>query len=158
MTLALERPMSPLCDSTLADDIRHLIDSLDEKIYDIEKDYQEILGCEVILIDDRSQHWEVELHDNGIIELLHQQYGDNDQLVDIGFTEINHLAQFIKAFVPDETWQQIKDIAYEKSEYYGRYEDSLARIAELAHLPAPSPGLPFVKVRALRDYAIAENL
>ena len=158
MTLALERPMSPACDSTLADDIRHLIDSLDEKIYSIEKDYQEIFQCEVILIDDRSQHWQAELHDNGTIELLHQQYGDNGQLIDIGFCEINHLAQFIKAFVSDETWQQIKDIAYEKSEYYGQYEDSLARIAELAHLPIPSPGLPFIKVRALRDFVIAEDL
>lgn len=157
MTLALDRPMSPLCDSTLANDIRHLIDSLDEKIYNIERDYQEIFQCQVILIDDRSQHWQVELHDNGTIELLHQQY-ENDQLVDIGFTEINHLAQFIKAFVSDETWQQIKDIAYLKSEYYGHFKDSLARIAELAHLPAPTPGLPFIKVRALRDFAIASDL
>ncbi|NEN88484.1 MAG: hypothetical protein F6K48_05910 [Okeania sp. SIO3H1] len=157
MTVTLERPMSPACDSTLASDIRHLIDSLDEKIYSIERDYQEIFCCEVILLDDRSQHWQLEIHDNGTIELLHQQY-ENDQLIDIGFCEINHLAQFIKAFVSDETWQQIKDIAYEKSEYYGQYEDSLARIAELAHLPAPSPGLPFIKVRALRDYAIAEVL
>ncbi|NES64101.1 MAG: hypothetical protein F6K24_01965 [Okeania sp. SIO2D1] len=162
MTIALDRPMSPVVDSTLADDIRLLIDNLDENIYDIERDYQEFLECEVILIDNRREHWQVEIHkdihDNVIVELLHQQYGENDQLIDIGFAEINHLPQFIKAFLSDDVWQQIKDIAYEKSEKYGDFENSLARIAELAHLPAPTPGLPFTKVRALRDFAIAEDL
>lgn len=162
MTVALLRPMSPACDSTLADDIQLIIDNLDENIYDIEQDYQKNLGCEVILIDDRSQHWQIEIHkdlkDNIIVELLHQKYLPNGQLEDIGFTELNHLSEFIKAFVSDETWQQIKDIAYEKSEQYGDFENSLARIAELAHLPAPTPGLPFIKVRALRDYVIAEDL
>ncbi|MDJ0556484.1 MAG: hypothetical protein QNJ68_18995, partial [Microcoleaceae cyanobacterium MO_207.B10] len=77
MTVALLRPMSPVCDSTLADDIQLIIDNLDENIYDIEQDYQKNLGCEVILIDDRSQHWQIEIHkdlkDNIIVELLHQK-------------------------------------------------------------------------------------
>ncbi|NES64013.1 MAG: hypothetical protein F6K24_01505 [Okeania sp. SIO2D1] len=94
MTVTLERPMSPLCDSTLASDIRHLIDSLDEKIYNIEKDYQEIFCCEVIVIDDRSQHFQIEIHDSGEIELLHQKYLPSGELVDISFTTITSLPQF----------------------------------------------------------------
>ncbi|NET46494.1 hypothetical protein [Okeania sp. SIO2B3] len=97
MTLALERPMSPACDSTLADDIRHLVDSLDEKIYDIVRDYQEIFCCEVILIDDRSHHWQLEIHDSGEIELLHQKYLSNGELQDISFTPITVITQFIIA-------------------------------------------------------------
>ncbi|NEP85603.1 MAG: hypothetical protein F6K18_01490 [Okeania sp. SIO2C2] len=162
MTIALDRPMSPACDSALADDIRQLIDNLPLITYDIERDYQKNLGCEVILIDDRREHWQVEIHkdihNNETIELLHQQYLPNGQLEDIGFCEINHLPQFLKAFLSDDVWQQIKDIAYEKHEQYGDFENSLAQIAELAYLPAPTPGLPFVKVRALRDYVIAEDL
>lgn len=158
MTIALERPMSPAVDSTLANDIRHLIDNLPHHTYDIERDYQEILGCEVILIDNRREHWQLEIHDNGIIELLHQQYLPNGQLEDIGFTEINYLPQFLKAFLSDETWQQIKDIAYEEHEEYGDFENSLVRIAELAHLPCPEPGKDYSRVRNLRDSAIAEDL
>ncbi len=150
--------MSPVVDSTLASDIRLLVDNLPVTLYDIEHDYQQYLECEVILVDNRVEHWQLELHDNGCIELLHQRYLPNGQLEDIGFTELNHLSEFIKAFVSDETWQQIKDIAYEKSEQYGDFENSLARIADLAHLPAPTPGIPFTKVRALRDFAIAEDL
>ena len=41
MTITLERPVSPVCDSELANDIRHLVDNLDTNIYDIVKDYQE---------------------------------------------------------------------------------------------------------------------
>ena len=40
MTVTLERPMSRGYDSTLAGDIRHLIDNLDENIYNIVKDYR----------------------------------------------------------------------------------------------------------------------
>lgn len=162
MTIALERPMSPLLDSTLADDIRQLIDNLPVTLYDIEHDSQEILGCEVILIDNRREHWQIEIHkdlkDNLIVELLHQQYGDNEELIDIGFTEINHLPQFLKAFLSDDVWQQIKNIAYEKCEQYGDFEKSLARIAELAYLPFPEPGEAYSKVRAFRQYVIAEDL
>lgn len=99
MTVTLERPMSPACDSTLADDIRHLIDSLDEKIYDIVRDYQEIFCCEIILIDDRSYHWQLEIHDSGEIELLHQKYLSNGELQDISFTPITVITQFIIALV-----------------------------------------------------------
>ncbi len=158
MNIALERPMSPAVDSTLANDIRHLIDNLPHHTYDIERDYQEYLECEVILIDNRKEHWQIEMHDSGCIELLHQQYGENGELEDIGFTEINYLPQFLKAFLSDSTWQQIKDIAYEKSEQYSDFEDSLARIAELAYLPAPTPGQNYNLVRNLRDCAIAEDL
>ena len=42
MTITLERPVSPVCDSKLANDIRHLVDNLDTNIYNIVKDYQEI--------------------------------------------------------------------------------------------------------------------
>ncbi len=49
MTITLERPVSPVCDSELANDIRHLVDNLDTNIYNIVKDYQEIFCCEVIL-------------------------------------------------------------------------------------------------------------
>ena len=42
MTITLERPVSPVCDSELANDIRHLVDNLDTNTYDIVKDYQEI--------------------------------------------------------------------------------------------------------------------
>jgi len=158
MTIALERSVSPAVDSTLADDIKQVIDNLPPYIYDIERDYQEILSCEVILIDNRKEHWQLEIHDNGIIELLHQQYLPNGQLEDIGFTEINHLPQFLKAFLSDETWAQIKSIAYEEHEEYGDFENSLARIAELAHLPYPQPGQDYSRVRNLRDCAIAEDL
>ena len=44
MTITLERPVSPVCDSKLADDIRHLVDNLDTNIYNIVKDYQEIFS------------------------------------------------------------------------------------------------------------------
>lgn len=139
MTITLEQPMSPACDSTLADDIKHLIDNLPQHTYDIERDYQEIFGCEVILIDNRREHWQIEIHkdvhENEIIELLHQKYLPNGQLEDIGFCEINHLPQFLKAFLSDDVWQQIKDIAYEKCEQYSDFENSLTRIAELAYLP-----------------------
>ena len=47
MTVTLERPMSRGYDSTLAGDIRHLIDNLDENIYNIVKDYQKEFCCEV---------------------------------------------------------------------------------------------------------------
>ncbi|NET29990.1 hypothetical protein [Okeania sp. SIO1I7] len=94
MTVTLERPMSPACDSTLALDIRHLVDSLDEKIYDIVRDYQEIFCCEIILIDNRSHHWQIEIYDSGEIELLHQKYLPSGELVDISFTSITNLPQF----------------------------------------------------------------
>ncbi|MGK7921966.1 MAG: hypothetical protein AB4080_18375 [Trichodesmium sp.] len=158
MTLALERPMSPACDSTLADDIRHLIDNLPVALYDIEHDYQQYLECEVVLIDNRVEHWQLEIHDNDCIELLHQRYLPNGQLEDIGFCEIHYLYDFLKAFLSEPTWQQIKDIAYEKCEQYGDFENSLARIAELAYLPYPSPGKDYNRVRILRDCAIAEDL
>jgi len=96
MTLTLDRPMSPSVDSTLADDIRHLIDNLDENIYDIVRDYQPIFKSEVILVDNRQYHWQIELHDSGDIELLHQQYLPSGELCDISFTAITSLPQFIK--------------------------------------------------------------
>ena len=67
MTITLERPVSPVCDSELANDIRHLVDNLDTNIYDIVKDYQEIFCCEVILIDDNKNHCEIEIH----LSLIH---------------------------------------------------------------------------------------
>ena len=94
MTLALERPMSPAVDSTLADDIKHLIDNLPQHTYDIVHDYQEILGCEVILIDNRKYHWQIEIHDSGEIEALYQKYLESGELQDISFTTITALPQF----------------------------------------------------------------
>ena len=65
--------MSRAYDSTLASDIRHLIDNLDEKIYNIIRDYQEEFGCEVILIDDNQNHCQIEIHNTGKVEVLRQR-------------------------------------------------------------------------------------
>ena len=95
MTVTLERPMSRACDSTLADDIRHLIDNLDEKIYNIIRDYQEAFCCEVILIDDNQNHCQIEIHDTGEIEVLRQHYLQSGGLTDISFSSVTTLPQFI---------------------------------------------------------------
>jgi hypothetical protein len=94
MTVTLERPVSPVCDSKLADDIRHLVDNLDTNIYDIVKDYQEIFCCEVILVDKGQYHWQIEIHNSSEIELLQQQYLPSGELLDIGFTAITSLPEF----------------------------------------------------------------
>ena len=94
MTVTLERPMSPACDSTLADDILYLVDNLDENIYSIVRDYQEIFCCEVILIDNNKNHWQIEIHGSGDIELLYQQYLPNGELKDISFSQLTTLPQF----------------------------------------------------------------
>ncbi|MDE5121470.1 MAG: hypothetical protein O4965_15845, partial [Trichodesmium sp. St19_bin1] len=86
MTITLERPVSPVCDSELANDIRHLVDNLDTNIYDIVKDYQKIFCCEVILVDNGQYHWQIEIHNSSEIELLQQQYLPSGELLDIGFT------------------------------------------------------------------------
>ena len=94
MTITLERPVSPVCDSKLADGIRYLIDNLDTNIYDIVKDYQEMFCCEVILIDDNKNHFQIEIHDTGEIEMLQQGYLSSGELFDISFDSITTLSQF----------------------------------------------------------------
>ena len=94
MTVTLERPISRACYSTLAGDIRYLIDNLDEKIYNIIRDYQEGFGCEVILIDDNQNHCQIEMHDTGEIEILRQRYLQSGGLADISFSSVNTLPQF----------------------------------------------------------------
>ena len=94
MTVTLERPMSRACDSKLAGDIRHLIDNLDEKIYNIIRDYQKSFCCEVILIDDNQNHCQIEIHDTGEIEVLRQHYLQSGGLADISFSSVNTLPQF----------------------------------------------------------------
>ena len=94
MTITLERPVSPVCDSKLADGIRYLIDNLDTNIYDIVKDYQEMFCCEVILIDDNKNHFQIEIHDTGEIEVLQQGYLTSGELFDISFSSITTLSQF----------------------------------------------------------------
>ena len=75
--------MSPVCDSELANDIRHLVDNLDTNIYNIVKDYQEMFCCEVILIDDNKNHCQIEIHDTGEIEMLQQGYSPSGELFHI---------------------------------------------------------------------------
>ena len=94
MTITLERPVSPVCDSKLANDIRHLVDNLDTNIYDIVKDYQEIFCCEVILIDDNKNHCQIEIHDTGEIEMLQQGYSPSGELFHISLDSITTLPQF----------------------------------------------------------------
>ena len=94
MTITLERPVSPVCDSELANDIRHLVDNLDTNIYNIVKDYQEIFCCEVILIDDNKNHCEIEIHDTGEIEMLLQGYLPSGELFHISFDPITTFPQF----------------------------------------------------------------
>ena len=94
MTITLERPVSPVCDSKLANDIRHLVDNLDTNIYNIVKDYQEIFCCEVILIDDNKNHCEIEIHDTGEIEMLQQGYLPSGELFHISLDSITTLPQF----------------------------------------------------------------
>ncbi len=103
MTVALERPMSPVVDSTLANDIRHLIDSLDPAIYEVVKDYQEVEGVEYILIDTRKYHYQLKLHDTnpikgenaGKIELLKQKYLHDGRLGQETEVEIIMLPQLV---------------------------------------------------------------
>ena len=94
MTVTLERPMSRADDSKLAVDIHHLIDNLDEKIYNIIRDYQKEFCCEVILIDDNKNHYQIEMHDTGEIELLRQHYLQSGGLADVSFSSVNTLPQF----------------------------------------------------------------
>ena len=94
MTITLERPVSPVCDSELANDIRHLVDNLDTNIYNIVKDYQEIFCCEVILIDDNKNHCQIEIHDTGDIEMLQQGYLASGELFHISFDSITTFPQF----------------------------------------------------------------
>ena len=96
MTITLERPVSPVCDSKLADGIRYLIDNLDTNIYDIVRDYQEMFCCEVILIDDNKNHFQIEIHDTGEIEMLQQGYLPSGELFHISFDSITTLPQFTK--------------------------------------------------------------
>ena len=95
MTLALDRPMSQV-DSTLAKNIRSLIDNLDEKTYDIVRDSQEIFGSEVILVDNSQYHWEIEINKFDDIKLLYQKYLPNGGLHNISFTSITSLSQLTK--------------------------------------------------------------
>ena len=94
MTITLERPVSPVCDSELANSIRHLVDNLDTNIYDIVKDYQKMFCCEVILIDDNKNHCQIEIHDTGEIEMLQQGYSPSGELFHISFDSITTLPQF----------------------------------------------------------------
>ena len=94
MTVTLERPMSRGYDSTLAGDIRHLIDNLDENIYNIVKDYQKEFCCEVILIDDNKNHCQIEMHDTGEIKILRQRYIQSGGLADISFSSVTTFPQF----------------------------------------------------------------
>ena len=94
MTITLERPVSPVCDSELANDIRHLVDNLDTNTYNIVKDYQEIFCCEVILIDDNKNHCQIEIHDTGKIEMLQQGYLPSGELFHISLDSITTLPQF----------------------------------------------------------------
>ena len=94
MTVTLERPMSRADDSKLAVDIHHLIDNLDEKIYNIIRDYQKEFCCEVILIDDNKNHYQIEMHDTGEIEVLRQRYLQSGGLASVSFSSVNTLPQF----------------------------------------------------------------
>ena len=94
MTIALKRPTSLVPDSTLANNIRYLIDNLDENIYNIVKDYQKEFCCEVILIDDNKNHCQIEMHDTGEIEILRQRYLQSGGLADVSFSSVNTLPQF----------------------------------------------------------------
>ena len=94
MTVTLERPMSRAYDLTLASDIRHLIDNLDEKIYNIIRDYQEVFCCEVILIDDNQNHCQIEIYDTGKVEVLRQRYLQSGGLADVSFSSVTTLPQF----------------------------------------------------------------
>ena len=95
MTITLERPVSRVCGSNLANDIWHLVDNLDTNTYDIVKDYQEIFCCEIILIDDDKNHCEIEIHDTGEIEMLQQGYLPSGELFHISFDSITTFPQFI---------------------------------------------------------------
>lgn len=88
-----------LVGSNLADQIRTYISQLDRNIYDITNDYQPLLECEVILIDNHRDHYQIEIHDHGVVELLHCEYHD-DELVEIGFCEITNFSDFLKVFAP----------------------------------------------------------
>ena len=94
MTITLKRPTSLVPDSNLADNIRYLIDNLDENTYNIVKDYQEEFCCEVILIDDNKNHCQIEMHDTGEIEVLRQCYIQSGGLADISFSSVTTLPQF----------------------------------------------------------------
>ena len=94
MTIALKRPTSLVPDSTLANNIRYLIDNLDENIYNIVKDYQKEFCCEVILIDDNKNHCQIEMHDTGEIEVLRQRYIQSGGLADISFSSVTTFPQF----------------------------------------------------------------
>lgn len=83
-----------MSDSTLADNIRYLIDNLDENTYNIVKDYQEEFCCEVILIDDNKNHCQIEMHDTGKIEVLRQRYLQSGGLTNISFSSVTTFPQF----------------------------------------------------------------
>ena len=74
MTVTLEWPVGPACNSRLANYTEHLIDNLAKNIFDIVSDYQKILYYKIILIDNRKNYGQIEIHNSGHIKLLYQQY------------------------------------------------------------------------------------
>ena len=94
MTITLERLVGPACDSKLANYIEHLIDNLAKNLVDIVYDYQEVLCCKVILINNQKNYGQIEIHNSSYIELLYQQYFSTGGLKDINFSKIIALPQF----------------------------------------------------------------
>lgn len=90
----------------LAIQINEFVDSLDDKVFDVIKvDQQEALGRQVILVDNRIQHWEVcivasQFDKPGYITLTHQKYEADDRLRDVEvprcITSISQIQEVIK--------------------------------------------------------------
>lgn len=107
MTITIERlqsqPSDFEADRQLQQDIRHLVDNLDIATHEIIYDYQEVEGCEYILIDTRKHHYQLKLHDanpikgenSGKIELLKQQYLHDGRLGKETEVEIIMLPQLV---------------------------------------------------------------
>jgi len=81
-------------DSNLVTQINQFVNGLDGK-FSIERDNEQVLGCEVILVDNSICHWEIYILISGIVNLVHQEYTDNG-LKDIAAFPVTSITQIEK--------------------------------------------------------------
>ena len=109
MTLTL---IMPSCqqNNTLVSKIRLIATNLNPNNFNVIIDKPDVFDIENILIDNELVHLEISIIcSSGSVEMLHQEYDENNCLFDVGYTEVTNIMQGLQPLFPDFIWDKVAD-------------------------------------------------
>lgn len=109
MTLTL---IMPSCqqNNTLVSKIRLIATNLNPNNFNVIIDKPDVFDIENILIDNELVHLEISIIcSSGSVEMLHQEYDENNCLFDVGYTEVTNIMQVLQPLFPDFIWDKVAD-------------------------------------------------